>query len=281
MPTARLKKSTATRQPKSSPPPPSFARPEAEPEDTKPYLRDCGNSSRQLDALLDAHAPLTRAQEQTATPEELFYHNLRFARKQASAWAPSVSEPFFEVEAAALRGLWKAALKYDREKIEGGRFINFAKWQVVHEITRLLDENFSGIRIPRKARHNMARIAAGLPVTGTTARHLADLRAIHVDAPASTDSLSDTLGDMVGDPSPSPDVSLLKAETNAVLNRWMACLTITEKQVLTLRYGLADGEPLGLRVIAKILGVTYQRIEQLEKQALRKLRAHNHLKKIW
>ena len=64
------------------------------------------------------------------------------------------------------------------------------------------------------------------------------------------------------------DSSLLEAE----IRRALAGLTARESRIVELRYGLRDGHPLTLQDIAERFGLTRERIRQIEKEALAKLR---------
>ena len=89
------------------------------------------------------------------------------------------------------------------------------------------------------------------------------------------------LGDMIEDDMiPSPDemctMQLLREDLDSVLN----LLTSREKRVITLRFGFNDGIPRTLEEVGKELGVTRERIRQIEAKALRKLGRSSYAKKL-
>ncbi len=64
------------------------------------------------------------------------------------------------------------------------------------------------------------------------------------------------------------DTTLLESE----IRRALACLSARESRIVELRYGLRDGQPLTLQDVAERFGLTRERIRQIEKEALAKLR---------
>ena len=60
------------------------------------------------------------------------------------------------------------------------------------------------------------------------------------------------------------------------IRRALSGLTARESRIVELRYGLRDGQPLTLQDVAERFGLTRERIRQIEKEALAKLRQPNH-----
>ncbi len=97
-------------------------------------------------------------------------------------------------------------------------------------------------------------------------------RPISLETPTDEDEESG-IGDFVEDsrsPAPSAltDQQMLAEHLQAALNR----LPPREAQILQLRYGLLDGETHTLEEVGKVIGVTRERVRQLEAQALNRLR---------
>lgn len=92
------------------------------------------------------------------------------------------------------------------------------------------------------------------------------------DAPLGQDNENGSLSDVVGNDQPDQEEHYADCEQRALIRRSMGVLDIREKQIITMRY-LSDNE-LFYDEIAVKLGVTRQRVQQLEGRALRKLRNH-------
>ena len=93
-----------------------------------------------------------------------------------------------------------------------------------------------------------------------------------LDAPLSEQE-ENTLGDTIEDqrergPVEVADQRLLREEIHKILSQ----LTLRERQVIELRFGLLDGNDLTLEEIGKKLNVTRERVRQIEERAIRKLR---------
>jgi RNA polymerase sigma factor (sigma-70 family) len=71
---------------------------------------------------------------------------------------------------------------------------------------------------------------------------------------------------------PDPVELVLQEDRVELLRDWLSGLQTREKEILTLRYGLHDGEVLTLEQIGQRYGVTRERIRQIEMAAIRKLR---------
>lgn len=97
---------------------------------------------------------------------------------------------------------------------------------------------------------------------------------VSLNTPVSSDpDCEGELFDYLEDPSPTPEEEAIIADRHDVLMRCLAeFLKPKERQVMILRYGLDSGTPLTLREIGEELGITRERVRQLEERALRKLR---------
>jgi len=196
-------------------------------------------------------------------------------------------------------GLMRAVDKYDYRR--GNRFSTYATWWIRQAITRALAQKTRTIRIPlhmterirqmyRTAqsleqslgrRPSPEEIAFEMEVPADSVRSMMDAsqHAIALERPVGDDGDSE-FGDFIEDQdSPSPVEAatqhLLQETIEEVLNE----LTPRQSHILRLRFGLGGGEPHTLEEIANKFGLSRERIRQLEKEALRRLRhprlAHN------
>jgi len=196
-------------------------------------------------------------------------------------------------------GLMRAVDKYDYRR--GNRFSTYATWWIRQAITRALAQKTRTIRIPlhmTERIRQMYRTAQGLeqslgrrpspeeiafemnlPADNIRSMMDASQHAIALERPIGDDGDSE-FGDFIEDQdSPNPVDSatqhLLEETIEEVLNE----LTPRQSHILRLRFGLGGGEPHTLEEIANKFGLSRERIRQLEKEALRRLRnprlAHN------
>ncbi len=196
-------------------------------------------------------------------------------------------------------GLMRAVDKYDYKR--GNRFSTYATWWIRQAITRALAQKTRTIRIPlhmterirqmyRTAqsleqslgrRPSPEEIAAEMELPADTIRSMMDAsqHAIALERPVGDDGDSE-FGDFIEDQdSPSPVESATQHLLQETIEEVLSELTPRQSHILRLRFGLGGGEPHTLEEIANKFGLSRERIRQLEKEALRRLRhprlAHN------
>ena len=196
-------------------------------------------------------------------------------------------------------GLMRAVDKYDYAR--GNRFSTYATWWIRQAITRALAQKTRTIRIPlhmterirqmyRAAqdleqtlgrRPTAEEIAAAMEVAADAVRAMMDAsqHAIALERPVGDDGDSE-FGDFIEDQdSISPVDSATQNLLEETIEEVLAELTPRQSHILRLRFGLGGGEPHTLEEIANKFGLSRERIRQLEKEALRRLRhpqlAHN------
>ena len=197
-------------------------------------------------------------------------------------------------------GLMKAVEKFEYRR--GYKFSTYATWWIRQAITRSIADQARTIRIPVhmiETINKLMRIQKqlvqafgreptpdeiaedmNLPVDRVRAVLKMSQQPISLQSPVG-DSEDTHFGDFIEDksaenPSEMTAYSLLKERLQDVLGT----LTEREQEVLTLRFGLADGYSRTLEEVGKKFKVTRERIRQIEAKALRKMRHPTRIRKL-
>ena len=197
-------------------------------------------------------------------------------------------------------GLIKAVEKYDYRK--GFKFSTYATWWIRQAITRAIADQARTIRIPvhmvetinklTRVQRQLVQDLGREPTTEELAEamgmEVAKIREIQkisqdpisIDKPVGEEEDSHLVDFISNDELAAPEEEVARILLKEDLIQALNGLTDRERRVIELRFGLKDGVPMTLEQVGKKLGVTRERIRQIEAKAIRKLNRSPKSKKL-
>ncbi len=197
-------------------------------------------------------------------------------------------------------GLIRAVEKFQYER--GFKFSTYASWWIKQSIERAIVNQTRTIRLPvhiaeivnsymRASRQltqalgrdpQIEEIAKKMKVTVDKVRSISQVvRETYSLDMLIGDQEEDTLKDILQDSNAlSPATVADEIRRREHIDEWLLQLSVSERKVIEMRFGLLDGEPRTLDAIGKEFGITRERVRQIETQALNKLRIITRRKKI-
>jgi RNA polymerase nonessential primary-like sigma factor len=234
-----------------------------------------------------------------AARQSMIEHNLRLVVNIAKGYLGR-GVPLIDLIEEGNLGLMHAITKFEPER--GFRFSTYATWWIRQSVERAAMMQSRAIRLPvhvvrelqqvLRARRTLegdpqfiesrpdgVRVEDVAALLGREVQEVAELLAL-AEAPRSLDAGGDhgeanfTLADTVASEDDGSDPSGVTQthEVERLLHQWVEALSEREREVVAGRYGLHDREPETLEVLSVRLGLTRERVRQIQNEALAKMR---------
>ncbi|ANM29106.1 hypothetical protein ABI59_05075 [Acidobacteria bacterium Mor1] len=217
----------------------------------------------------------------------------------ALAYVPHVARrymscglPFDELLAAGNLGLVEAALRFNPDKQV--KFVTYADWWIRKSILKAVEEQTGAVRLPRYRQEQLRVLTEGRrswrrhhgsepdrdqlsEATGFTPDEIDRLSRIGNGSLSLEEPVAPGAERGVGDllavePSEGPHDLLLRGDLLRFLRKQLFRLEQKQRTVILLRYGFGDEGPMTLRQIGRRMGISRERVRQLERRALIELR---------
>jgi RNA polymerase primary sigma factor len=286
-------------QPEEPPPPPA---PISAPQETTTdalqlFLREAGRHQL-LTAPQEVELAKRIERGDMLAKQQMIQSNLRLVVSIAKNYR-NQGLPFLDLIQEGTLGLIRAVEKFDWRR--GFKFSTYATWWIRQAVARALADKARTIRMPvhiveRLQKMNRAErtlwtqlgreptleeIAeeASLPVHQALEVRAAARASTSLDQPVG-DTEDAVFGDFVAGEGPLPEEQVELSLRSQALKEALAALSDRERHVVVLRYGLTDAEPKTLEEIGRRLGLTRERVRQIELDSLKRLASLRELESV-
>lgn len=259
---------------------------------TRLYLKEIGFSS-----LLTAEEEVTLARGvqrgDMADKNRMIESNLRLVVKIARRYLNRGLALLDLIEEGNL-GLIRAVEKFDPER--GFRFSTYATWWIRQTIERSIMNQTRTIRLPvhvvkeintyLRAHYKLSQSMDTEPTSEDIANHLdcavedvdkmlsLNERVISVNVPVAGESDRSLLDTVPANHNSDPEIQLQTGDIQFHLDTWLDTLNNKQRSVVEYRFGLHGNDVYTLEEVGKLIGVTRERVRQIQLEALKRLRKH-------
>ena len=227
--------------------------------------------------------------------EKLINSNLRFVVKVAKKYRNN-GLSFSDLISEGNIGLTIAAEKFDNTKEV--RFISYAVWWIKQTILKAISEKSRTIRLPVNRLNELTLMQE--KIDGQSGKSIEDIAlsmnidrdvlntminasrgVVSFDEPIKNGEMDSTIGDTIKDEyTPSPEDNAVNAILKEDISKLLSKLSTRESAILKYRFGLEGGEPHSLVEVGMAFNLTKERIRQIEKKTIEKLRSFSFTKSL-
>ncbi len=271
-----------------APPPPSPTSEETTTDALQLFLREAGRH-----ALLTAPQEVELAKRvergDVQAKQRMIQSNLRLVVSIAKHYR-NQGLPFLDLIQEGTLGLIRGVEKFDWRR--GYKFSTYATWWIRQAVARALADKARTIRMPVHIVERMQKLnraervlwtqlgreptleeiaeEANLPLEQAKEVRAAARASMSLDQPVGEEEDA-VLGDFVAGDGPPPDEEVEVALRRDTVRKVLSSLPRREREVLMMRYGLGNSKPETLETIGRRLGLTRERVRQIELETLRRL----------
>jgi RNA polymerase primary sigma factor len=237
------------------------------------------------------------AQGNEIARKRMIESNLRFVVNVAKKYQ-NQGLPLIDLINEGNIGLMNAIDKYDVDR--GYHFISYAVWWIKQAILKAICEKSRTVRLPlnranellqiQKAQRQLMHDSGEEPtmeelgaITNMDPQLVGDLLAISrdmisLDAPVYGDPSNSSVGDFIEDGYRSADDIVMEKALRKDINEALETLTEKEREIIEMRFGLNGAIPMSLKEIGELYNLTKERIRQIEKKAIERMKQPSRLK---